>query len=29
MNKQQLLESSRTNWTVAKKPLFGPDGEGF
>jgi phage/plasmid-like protein (TIGR03299 family) len=27
MNKQQLLESSRTNWTVAKKPLFGPDGE--
>ena len=27
MNKEQLLESSRTNWTVAKKPLFGPEGE--
>ncbi len=27
MNKQQLLESSRTNWTVAKKSLFGPEGE--
>lgn len=27
MNKQELLESSSTNWTVTKKPLFGPDGE--
>ena len=27
MNKEQLLESSRTNWTVTKKALFGPDGE--
>ena len=27
MNKQQLLESSRTNWTVEKRGLVGPNGE--
>lgn len=27
MNKQQLLESSRTNWTVDKRTLVGPNGE--
>jgi hypothetical protein len=27
MNKLDLLNSSRTNWVVEKKALFGPDGE--
>ena len=27
MNKQQLLESSRTNWIVEKRGLVGPNGE--
>lgn len=27
MNIQELLVASKTDWTVEKKPLFGPDGE--
>ena len=27
MNAQELLTASKTDWTVAKKPLFGPEGE--
>lgn len=27
MNKVELLESSKTGWTVEKRPLFGPNGE--
>jgi phage/plasmid-like protein (TIGR03299 family) len=27
MNTQELLEKSNTNWTVSKRPLFGPNGE--
>jgi phage/plasmid-like protein (TIGR03299 family) len=27
MQIEQLLEKSGTNWTVSKRPLFGPDGE--
>jgi hypothetical protein len=27
MNKEQLLTASHTDWTVEKRPLFGPNGE--
>jgi phage/plasmid-like protein (TIGR03299 family) len=27
MNTQELLEKSKTDWTVSKRPLFGPNGE--
>ena len=27
MNKEQLLSASQTDWTVEKRPLFGPNGE--
>jgi len=27
MNTQELLTASKTNWTVSKRPLFGPNGE--
>ena len=27
MNTQELLTASKTDWTVSKRPLFGPNGE--